>query len=366
MKLFSILLFVLFLLGCSNSNNDDTQLRFLWSYEYESPASGLSLVNSTPLVIDNERVVISTDGSIVALDTKDGSRIWRNELPQETELHVVKMLRDENNIYIKLDKTNVAVSYAIDSGNEIWSVNNSGNFDDDIHDAINSTSVFFTGRDPEVFQYSKAGTFEQSFSLGEFGARAVTYNDGTLFISQAWKNSGDEFASGRIIAVDTNTSATVWQYDTNVGGYFNAPLILDGNILFSGTTEGTGQFVALNTQTGEVVWSRENMLTWSFIIIESVIYINDGEAIVALNKNTGAVLWRTNMNSGFGQANLVYLDGQIYHSHGASLNVLNASTGELIHRENIAPDGSPFGNVAVGVDQIYVQSDFNLYCYKAF
>ena len=141
--------------------------------------------------------------------------------------------------------------------------------------------------------------------------------------------------------------------------------MLENEIIYAGVTDGPGEFVALNANNGEVIWKTPGIIGQSYTLTDSMVLVNDGISLLALDKFTGKELWTTGLafGGGHGQDNIAYLNGYVYHVHGSSLWILDGQTGEIVHQEPQSPDGSPFGLLAVGDGKVFVQSDYALYAY---
>lgn len=357
---------VLIGLSCKpNTPIDVAQMDLYWTYKYEDSPEPLSLVNTVPIIVNTQSVIFSTDGNVVSIDLNSGNKIWTYNLPERVEVSTSKFIFDEENFYLKYKRDLRAISLDINSGILNWEVTNSNHFYDLIHDALDDEYIYFGGKNQHIYIYSKSGDFERLMNI-ERNARAVAVDDRQIIYSEGWKESGAEYASGRIVALDKISGKENWSYETNNnGGFYQAELAIKDGKVYSGTISGPGEFVVLDVNSGELIW-RKNIMTWSYVLTDSTVYINDGESVTALDITNGLQLWTRNMQSGFSQANVAYYDGYVYHSHGSGFNVIEAETGEIVHHIEAAPDESPFGNIVVSNERVLIQSDFYIYCFASY
>ena len=355
--------------GCvsdHNSNSTGNDFTLLWEYEYAGQPEGLSLVQLKPEIIRSNHIVISPDRLLTCLNPKNGKVSWQDSLPDNAWVSNKALLYDSINIYTKIHKQNKIQARSISTGSLIWEqINPYGGFFDFVNDAIDETSIYLTGDDPTVYIYTKEGQYQEQVKL-EHKGRSLLRNNDNLYISQAWRPENSEYSAGSIIAYDTEKVQKLWEYQTDKGGFYDAPIIIQNDILFGGTTEGPGLFIALDKYTGEPLWQKE-LVTWKFVMSDSgdTIFINNSLELVTLDSNTGKELWRTDFGVGDATDNIAYLNGYLYHSHGTALYILDAATGEIVHKEVAPPDGSFFVNVAAANGRVFAMSNYHLYAYDA-
>jgi outer membrane protein assembly factor BamB len=361
-----IVLSLSILSSCGSINSDEEKKEFnqIWSYKYDGDPVGLSLASLGATIINNQHIIISPDRRITSLNFKTGEVNWQQDVPQQVAINNDQLLYDENFLYVKLDQTNQVVSYDIASGKIRWNKKGeTGDFFDYVNDGLSENQLYLAGDDSVIYQYSKSGEYQRELKLQHY-ARSILYNNGTLYVSQAWRPDGSEHAAGRIVAYDAETFEKRWEYETDKGGFYYAPMIYQNGRIYAGTTSGPSVFVTLDAATGEIIWEREGQVAYEYILENDTVYVNESLGLVALDARNGQELWSYQF-TGDGQNNIAYQNSCLYHSHSSALFILDAATGEVVHREPVAPDGTPFGNVAAANGKVFAQSDYHLYAYEA-
>ena len=367
MKIFSKLFIIstlIFIAAC-NSNDPEEPFRLLWEFEYSGEPIGLSLATLAPEIISDESVLVSPDRKYTCLSTNTGKVKWQLEIPNNGIEINNNLLFDESSLFGKVDAGKTYYAINLDDGEKKWEKkNDQGKFISLGHDASSSNYIFLAGADRSIYAFTKDGNFEQKFEL-EQHARFLTSSGDLLYVGQSWRNDGEEHNRGKILAIDQFTQDLKWEYSTTRGGFVYASLLEEKGIVYGGVASGPGLFVSLDANTGETIWEREDLVVFDFISAKDTIFINNSLNLVALNSKTGTELWRTDFGVGDATDNIAYLDGYLYHSHGSALFILDAATGKVVHQEPIAPDGTPFGNVAAANGRVFVMSNYHLYAYEA-
>lgn len=353
--------------SCSNQsvNQKPGELKLLWSFAYTQEIDGLSTVTLRPELIPNGEVITALDHQYNSLSQDDGSLSWQRPLPENMYESVNRLTYDGKYLYGKGNRNANYFAIDLQSGEMAWRKTNSkGNFDDQVHDAMDENHVYLTGDGPTLYVFDKqTGNYVDTILLQK-EARAVVSHGETLYITHAWKPDSTESAYGRIVSLDADTYQKNWQYETTEGGFYYADLILKDGIIYSGTTSGPSVFVAIDAATGQVKWELEGYWSYRFTMGDDKIFINDSNYILTVDQQTGEVLWKDYFQ-GHTESNLAYLDGYLYHTHNGGLFVWDAQTGKRVAGPIESPDGSDFYNLNAGNGKVFVQSDFHLYAYEA-
>lgn len=349
------------------NHNPEEPLRLLWAYEYSKEVDGLSSVTLQPEIINTPTpsVIVALDRQFTRLSQEEGSIIWQQKVPDNQAYYINILNYDESYIYGKIHQSTIYFAIDLQSGSLAWEKQNShGEFYHYPRDGNNKKHIYLSGREPEIYVFSKKGEYKQTIQLQK-RARAINAANNKIFIKQAWKPDSTESAYGRIVSLDTETHQRNWQYETTRGGFYYADLVLDNGTLYTGGTSGPGIFVALDAATGQVKWEHPGLLTFRFTLADGKIFVNDGQYIVALDQQTGKELWRQDFTYAT-TSNVAYLDGYVYHAHNGGLYVMDAQTGEVESGPLLSPDGSGFYNLNAANGRVFVQSDFHLYCYQTY
>lgn len=366
---------VLILVILVSCNKKETEpFSNIWEFQYEQRAEALSLVSLPPMVTDFG-ILLAPDEQVTLLDYKKGSKKWNFAYPSGQWIGNNWFLIGNNQLYLSEHKGNDLYSVSISDGKTTWrSELQAGGmeFFEDSNDGIDENYLYVTGRYGEVFRFTRSGEFNKTYDVLKFGitdrARSIHILNNQLIFSQRFR--GDECPTnvcGRILSIHKETEEILWEYRTDNGGFIFEPILLENEIIYAGVSDGPGEFVALNANNGEVIWKTLGVIGQSYTLTDSMVLVNDGISLLALDKFTGKELWNTGLAFGGGDGgdNIGYLNGYVYHAHSGRLYILKGNTGEIVHTEERSPDGSPFQLLAVGHDKIFIQTFNALYAYTA-
>jgi outer membrane protein assembly factor BamB len=359
-----VVVLVLMLISCGN--DPDPSFELIWEYEYTKDAESLSLVNTNPTLLD-DKLLIAPDHQLTMLDTKTGTRSWSLEFDNSAYISTEEFLIDGNTLFLK-EVVNDRV-YAVDlkKGSILWETNSTEELYNHSNDGIDEDHLYITGRYSFLYRYNKDGKEIHRYELNKFGindnSRSIRLLDNQLIFSQYFRKEDLDHDSGRILSIDKETEEILWEYRTDKGGYIFEPILLEEGIIYAGVTDGPGEFVALDATNGEVIWQAPGVVSHAYTLTDSMVLVQGGITLRALDKFTGEELWNTGLKfgGGHGQQNIAYLNGYVYHIHSGSMWILEADTGEIVHRE-AAMSGYL---VTAGEDKIFVQGDYSLRAYTA-
>jgi len=360
----------LFILSCEKQQASSFEL--IWDYQYKESAEALSLAKTAPR-IEMNNIILSPDGILSVLNIEDGKLIWEYNFSENVYIKSDEFILDEQFIFFKDNTNHEVYSFDKNDGSLLWT----NQIPDEVHqfsnDGIDDEFIYLSGDEAEIFKYAKNGSYIAEYDLIEYGintdARSIRILDNQLIFSQRWRFTEDcpDGYCGRIMSIDKETEEVLWEYVTDNGGYIFEPILLEDEIIYAGVTDGPGEFVALNANNGEVIWKTLGVIGQSYSLTDSMVLINDGISVLALDKFTGKELWNTGLafGGGDGASNVGYLNGYVYHAHSGRLYILEGNTGEIVHTEERSPDGSPFQLLAVGDDKVFIQTFNTLYAYTA-
>jgi outer membrane protein assembly factor BamB len=363
----TIFLSSLALSGCFSSptdKNGDNQieLQMLWEYAYDLDGGAPRVI---PVIIDDLYIVSSGDNKITSLFINSGETNWKSSLNHHTPLRNRTFGLSEDLIVGSV--LNRVIAWDVYTGAEKWNLT----FEDSLTlsnlSGISLANEFFinVGTNGEIYRISLNGEREVEW----LGIRSYesTYNEGSLYLTQRSPPSDDQLQYGVLQSLNSNKLELNWEFEKNGFGYATriAP-ILENNILYVGTADGASGlkhgFFALNAQTGQEIWRREGILTFSAVLVDEYIYVNDAAGIYKLRKTDGEVEWHSIFHAGAGTAPIAYGYGYLYAPHSGTMHVVDAETGEIVHRFS-PPDGSFFWRVTAGAGRIFAQSNRHLYAF---
>ncbi len=343
-----------------------------WSYNYKEPAEALSLAKTAPR-IEMDHIILSPDGILSVLDIEDGKLIWEYIFSENVYIKSDEFILDEQSIFFKDNTNHEVFSFDKNDGSLLWLNQIPKEVHQFSNDGIDDEFIYLSGDGAEIFKYSKDGSYIDEYDLIRYGidtdARSIRIFNNQLIFSQRWRFTEDcpDGYCGRIISIDKETEEVLWEYRTDNGGFIFEPILLEDEIIYAGVTDGPGEFVALNATNGEVIWKTLGIIGQSYTLTDSMVLVNDGISLLALDKFTGKELWNTGLafGGGDGASNIGYLNGFVYHAHSGRLWIVDGQTGEIVHTEERSPDGSPFQLLAVSDGKVFIQTFNALYAYTA-
>jgi outer membrane protein assembly factor BamB len=361
MKIFMYLLSILTLSGCFNSpsnggKDEDQALKILWNYAYDLDGGA---PRALP-IIHNDRIVTSGDINVTSLDFKTGELVWKTPFEHHRQLLNQSFGLNDNVLVGSIARSLLA--WNIQTGASLWKVDISDSLSFNNSRGIHSVPDGFVAvsNGPRLYKLDRQGEME----IIELDARSYesTYVDGVLYVGQV-KDS-----KGVVSAYHLDTMELIWRFEPgNYGFPVFLPPIVENEIVYIGTaggpTDSRNGFFALNAATGQEIWRREEIFTYSAILVGDRIFGVNGNNVWALNKMTGQLLWSTNsLGGGHSNNNLVFMDGHVYWAHGSGLHVFNEVSGELVHVEP-APDKTTFQLITANKGRIFAQSSRHLYAF---
>ena len=355
-----------FVTGCDSGPPDNAEERGplveAWRADYEIRAG----INTAPLVV-RDSLVIFTEGDRLGLRrVRDGELVWASPPHHPPEdIAGEEFVAEDDFVYaLHAEQT---MAWHLDTGEVVWEYE---------PEEYRLFSHFIPDVDEEAFYAAgqaylerldrRTGAVLESWQH-RHALNAATLSGDTLFAAYGWAEQDAEGQTqGRIAALDKRTGEERWRFDTPYGGFIRVRPTLDGDRLYAGTVFGDSlAFFALDRHSGEAIWTAQQMNAYAAAYSNDAVFLNRGTHLTALDKQSGRVLWDTNLEAGHGESTLAYLAGYVYHGHESSLFVLDATTGQVVHRER-APDGSYFWEVGVGAGRVFVQTNRLLLCYEPF
>ncbi len=364
-------LLIAILVSCNQKNTEP--FSNIWSFQYEQSAEALSIAALPPMVTD-DGILLAPDKQVTLLDSQKGTKQWSFAYPSGQWIGNNSFLSDNNNLFLSEHRGNDLFSISIKNGSVNWNTQlqaGGKEFFEDSNDGIDENFIYITGRYGEIFRFTQTGDFDRTYNILEYEisdrARSIHLLNNQLIFSQVFRKDELSHDSGRILSIDKETEEVIWEYLTDNGGFIFEPILLEDEIIYAGVTDGPGEFVALNANDGEVIWKTLGVIGQSYTLTDSMVLVNDGISLLALDKFTGKELWNTGLAFGGGDGgdNIGYLNGYVYHAHSGRLYILEGNTGEIVHVEERSPDGSPFQLLAVSEDRIFIQTFNALYAYTA-
>ena len=264
----------------------------LWSTKVGSDAEFLR-VALRPVGDGNRIYAASVNGNVVALDPEKGKQVWRNKLgiglssgPGVGEGLVVVVAAD-----------GYVVALSAEDGTEQWRAYISGEslatpLVNDEYVVIQTVDNKLTAL--SVFDGSERWTLEQS-------TPALTMR-GSTSPMQVGQSIVTGFDNGRVMAINMETGDVEWdsmlappsgRSDLDRLSDIDGDIAVVGQDIYASGYQG--RIASLAAESGQVLWARE-LSTYAGVTADwNNVYstLQNGE-LVALNRRSGAELWRQN------------------------------------------------------------------------
>lgn len=170
---------------------------------------------------------------------------------------------------------------------------------------------------------------------------------------------------GTLYALDAATGAVVWELDVRSGPLglawmYQSPTVADGVVYqaYSSQAEGT-PLVALDATSGNELW-RTGSLGGSFLphsfaaVGDDHVYVGaGGGTISAVDPDDGQVVWQASPAGGWMRSTPMYAHGKVLMNYqGDQLVALDADTGAVAWRYRSPGDSFLFGNGTASVPAV--------------
>lgn len=279
-------------------------LRLLWSFTYSGQSSDLAVAISRPVLI-GDKVLITPDYRVTALNQQTGNVLWQVQNPDGTTMANARQLYDSTTFYIKGWKGTTLTAVNVRNGSIRWKHTlKKGKFTTEGSDAMGPHFLYIAGYQVYLYKFSKDSILQYRRKTVHT-PRFINFYKDKLYIFQGWKHTGYKNTHGSVLCLNPATLDTLWTYTTHQGGYLNAAPIFKNDIIYAGAGFGDpGQVAALNAETGKVKW-KANYWAKYMVLANDTLYVSSGEKMEALDAKTGHKLWGYNFESaGGGQPGL--------------------------------------------------------------
>lgn len=304
---------------------------------------------SSPVIADERLFIGSDDGSLYALNVKDGSLFW--DYRTEGRVSSTPALFENKVAFISFDG-NV---YCLDqkTGKEIWKFKTAGEkvfsapgihgmpekdrklddpWDMFLSSPVVANGILYVGCGEGMFYALDAQTGEKKweFKTGDVIHSSPAYSSKTVYFG-----SWDSY----LYALNAETGSLKWKFKTgtdtvyyNQVGFQSSPVVYKG-VVYSGCRDA--HIWAIEAETGDLKWKFYNNGSW--VIATPAIYndtlyfeTSDSHKFIALSAISGQMLYSGDCKT-YGFSSPSVANGMVYlGTHGGSLYALRARSGDIV------------------------------------
>ncbi len=242
-----------------------------------------------------ENAVLFTAGgenTLVALDKKDGSLIWKDKSIGGTKAYASPLVINHNGIKIILAQTTDNLIAINPENGEIWWSYN-------------------------LIQYHK-----HSQGVGA-QTNPPIYKDGEIFVTSGYNHPGILFS----LSEDGRSVSVKWKNET-IDTHFGGVVLIDGNLYGSNwENNANGKWVSVNWDTGKTNWETEWYNKGSIISADGMLYLYEEKwgnvALVEPSPDELKIISTFKLKKGAGPhwAHPAIYDGKLFIRHGSVLMV---------------------------------------------
>ena len=290
------------------------------------------------LSTDGLRIFTATSGSgVSAVSSATGELVWR------VNAHVGDPIGEasyDNGRVFAAGST--ARAWNAVSGVQLWETPLASTRSAWGHIGHAADGMYYIGTDSTLFALNGAtGAVQWRVSLGDGWAysgriRSVSGAGDALFVCTGEPLAANGYRTrGHIVAVDRTSGVIRWrhimEYETNWNFCMGEPTI-SGDLVIVGDAGGNN-YVAVDRASGAFRWRMAGDPDWvgpyhaPEAVGDTLFGASADEYVTAMNRLTGAVLWRTNVG---GSVWHVARCGKVLLSQAYSIDVLDPKTGAVL------------------------------------
>ncbi len=300
-----------------------------WQFQAFGP------IGSQPVVVDTVVYVVSTEGTLHAIDLDTGDELWHVGIGDDAQAS--PEIADG---LVILGAEDGAHAFATVDGREAWSIRTIG----PVRGApaiVGHIAIFASDGATATAVDTRTGEVLWTHPLRAADNTSVAAADGLVVFG---------LQDGVAVALALANGTERWRADTGDGARIGTPAIADGRVYLATLDDngpGTHHIVVLDLDTGSELWrfdSPGDVPAYTPAIADgrAIVDSEDG-SVTALDVANGGILWQAPA-PGLVEVVPTIADGTVYAaSNGGSAFALDAATG--LERWRVPIKGVPYGLV---------------------
>ena len=306
--------------GTPSLDNDQANVQWNSHYyivqqEWSNAIDGCTLSSSTPPPAGGVAYVGSNDGSVYAVNTNDGTQLWK----AKTGGAVVSSPVVVNNTLYVGSRDRYVYALNASTGSLLWRTR-TGNAIYSSPQIVNGT-LFIGSADGTFYALNSSnGSIQWRFKTGSSILTTPAIASNVAYVSSS---------NGQLYALNAGNGRMLW-HTLIRGSVFATPTVTNG-IAYAGSSSGF--VLAFNAGNGRVIWRfRTSGSVWvAPAVVNNVLYIGAGSGFLyAINAQKGYLLWRYHTNGSIGTAATIDSNVIYVGSYDHNLYALDATKGSLI------------------------------------
>ena len=257
----------------------------------------LSKLKSPPVIIE-DNIIFSDDAGTIFNINKRGKVKWKRNIYKRMYKKIYKNLTfivNNAKVYVS-DNLGFVYSLDLENGNVLWYKNQGVSFRSKIK--IYDNKIFLIDQDNRIF------CFNTETGLKIWDMRSIsTFIKSQGYLGLAITNNGSLLtlnSTGDLLKINASNGQTNWSLNitgslsaTDNDFFQSSDIVIDDEDMFFGTKN---MFASYNIETGYLNWVKEiNSTNTPVIDLNNVFVITDNGFFINLEKNTGKILWSTNI-----------------------------------------------------------------------
>lgn len=344
----------------------------IWSFGLDYEANKVLQNTASPLVAEGKVFGIDAAGIVYALDKKTGKRLWRvstNIIEKDGQIGCAMAYYNGR----LLVSSSYSEMFSLDAktGKILWRIKLPALCKGDgitiangqAFVACSNSSMNAIDIDTGKILWTHSGMVSDSIFIGSAGA---CFDNGVLYAA---------YPSGEIFALHAENGSVLW--DSMISKFSltdmarsrthirACPVIKDGRLY---VVSSAGQTVALDPETGLQIWSSDFGGLQTPIVSGNSVFVQSFNAeLVCLNKDTGALRWKTvlsneknPMEDWYGQ--LLIKDHILSISAEGEMTLVSVTDGKIKKRVKLSDKISV--NPVIADETMYLLTDSNICAYR--